>query len=176
MTENNYYIHGKMYEVNIAALTPDPNQPRKFFCPVAHEELCKSISAFGLLQPLTATLYDDGNLYIVAGERRFHAAKEVGLEVVVMTYVDRNISEISLIENMQRENLLPTEKAEGLRRLKEQHNYSHEQLSEIIGKSVSTVSEILTLNRLPDDIRLECSSSKRFTHSRLLEIAKSANI
>ena len=175
MTKVNSYIHGNIFNVSIENLTPDSNQARKFFSPEAHDEMCRSISAVGLIQPITVTLVD-GKLIIVAGERRWRAAKDVGLESVQVKFVDHNISEISIIENLQRENLLPVEKAEGLQRLKEQHNYSHEQLAGIIGKSVSTISEILTLNRLPDDIKAECSTSKRYVHSRLLEIAKSPNL
>lgn len=175
MTKVNNYIHGNIFDVSIEALTPDENQARKFFSPSAHGELCRSISAVGLIQPITVTSVDE-KLMIVAGERRWRAAKDVGLEIVQVKYVDQNISEISLIENLQRENLLAVEKAEGLQRLREQHNYSHEQLAEIIGKSASTVSEILTLNRLPDDIKAECSTSKRYVHSRLLEIAKAPNL
>ena len=90
------YIHGNIYERNIEDLNPDRNQARKFFCPDAHAELCRSISAVGLIQPITVTSVD-GELQIVSGERRWRAAKAAGLEFAQVRFIDQNVSAISLI-------------------------------------------------------------------------------
>lgn len=170
----NHYEHGSIFMAAVGDLVPDRDQARKYFCPEAHAELTKTVAAYGISQLITVTRVD-GELQIVSGERRWRAAKAAGLEFVQVKFVDQNVSAISLIENLQRENLLPIEKAEGLLRLKEQHGFNHEQLAGMIGKSVPTVCEILALTRLPDDIRAECAKSKYYVHSRLLIIAKAPN-
>ena len=170
----NKMIKENVITLKIEELVADPNQARKYFDPVAHSEMVQSITKYGVINPIIVTRISD-EWKIVAGERRYRAAREAGLEEVHVRCIDSEATAISIIENLQRENLLPMEKAEGLQRLKNEHQYTHEQLAQIIGKSVPTVSEILALNRLPDDIKSECCSNKKYVHSKLLEIAKAPN-
>ena len=172
ITEKIPYVHGGLYKARIDNIKTDPAQPRKFFCPEAHSDLVRSIADVGLMQPIVVTSSGGDYLQIVAGERRFRAALEAGLTQLDVRYVDRCTAEISIIENLLREDLLPIETAEALLRVKALHGYSHEELAGIIGKSVPTVSEILKLNRLTDDIKAECRDDKRYVHTRLLYIAK----
>jgi len=163
--------HETVFSTKIVNLIPNLNQPRKLITQEAIEELKKSISAVGLINPLTVT--KQGEFFqIVAGHRRWMAVKELGFEQVQVRYVDKNLLEISLLENLQREDLLPMEKAASLEILKKEHNYTNEQLANIIGKSATTVSEILKLNQLPEEIKSECYKSNKYVHTRLLEVVK----
>jgi len=109
------YEKGKLYDLPIIDLKTDPNQPRKSIDSQALEELATSIKTHGIIQPLLFRVADDSPyLLIVAGERRYNAAQQVGLLVVPGLYVEGNPSEIALIENMLRQDLTAVEEAEGL--------------------------------------------------------------
>ena len=157
------YKKGKLYDISIIDLKPDPNQPRKSMDPVALEELAASIKTHGVIKPiLFRTAADSPQLIIVAGERRYKAAQQAGLLTLPGICVEGNPSEIALIENMLRQDLTPVEEAEGLQVLMTEQKYSQEQLAGIIGKARQTINEILLVNRLPQDIREESILNRRF--------------
>ncbi|MGD9976032.1 MAG: ParB/RepB/Spo0J family partition protein [Desulfatirhabdiaceae bacterium] len=108
----------------------------------------------------------------LAGERRLEASRQAGLTAVPAIFIDGNHAEISLVENLLRENLTAVEKAEALDKIMKDHGYTQEALAGVIGKARSTVNEILTLNRLPQEIRDECRGNKTVSRSTLIEIAR----
>ena len=167
------YKKGKLYDLSIIDLKPDPNQPRKSMDPVALEELAASIRTHGVIQPiLFRTAADSPQLIIVAGERRYKAAQQAGLLALPGICVEGNPSEIALIENMLRQDLTPVEEAEGLQVLMTEQKYSQEQLAGIIGKARQTINEILLVNRLPQDIRDQCRGDRKISRATLIEIAR----
>ena len=167
------YKKGKLYDLPIIDLKPDPNQPRKSMDPQALEELVASIKTHGIIQPiLFRVTAESPYLIIVAGERRYKAAQQAGLLVLPGICVEGNPSEIALVENLLRQDLTPIEEAEALDRLLKEQSYTHEQLAGIIGKARNTLTEILSLNRLPLEIRDECRSSTTTARKTLIEIAR----
>lgn len=163
----------RMYDVPLASLDIDPNQPRKHFDEEAMTELVASVSRHGILQPVIFRRDAEGSLILVSGERRFRAAKQAGKETIPGVFIEGgNTVEIALVENLLRENLNPIEEAEALQRLKEEGDYTQEQISEVIGKAVSTISEILSLNRLPESIKDECRDNSTFSRRMLVEVAR----
>lgn len=169
---NSPYEKGSLYQIPCADLQADPNQPRKYFDPDAQQDLVNSIKDKGVLQPILFRADKDGNPILVAGERRLQAAKEAGLKTIPAILVEGNHSEIALVENLLREDLTAIELAEALDHIMKEHNYTQDQLTGIIGKAKSTVSEILSLNRLPYEIRDECRENPKVSRKTLLEIAK----
>jgi ParB family chromosome partitioning protein len=166
-----YYEDGSFFSVEIGLISPDPDQPRKFFNPKSLAELSGSIKKSGVLQPVVIRKDQEGKVYLVAGERRYRAAKMAGLKKIPCVLTKGDPAEIALIENLQREDLNPIEEAEALAGLMGKHRYSQKILAEIIGKARTTVNEILTLNRLPEEIKAECRTSN-IPKSVLFEIAK----
>ena len=134
---------------------PNRNQPRKQFDQEALEELAGSIKQYGIIQPIVVTKKDD-YYEIIAGERRWRAAKMAGLKeipVVVKEYSDKEIAEISLIENIQRENLNPIEEAQAYKTLIEEYNLTQEELSERISKSRAQIANTMRLLKLHEDVQ-----------------------
>jgi len=166
------YEKGKLYNIIIDDLHPDPNQPRKYMDPQALNELTASIKQHGILEPILFRQDTDGTLYIVAGERRIAAARNAYLESVPGIFVEGSHAEISLVENLLRQDLTAVEEAEALKRLMDEQKYTQEQLSRIIGKATSTISEILSINKLPQEIRDECRTDPTISKNILIEIAK----
>jgi ParB family chromosome partitioning protein len=167
------YEKGKLYDLPITDLKPDPNQPRKSMDAQALEELVASIKNHGIIQPiLFRVTADSPTLTIVAGERRFKAAQQAGLTTLSGICVEGNPSEIALVENMLRQDLTPVEEAEGLQALMTEQKYTQEQLGGIIGKAQSTLSEILSINRLPQEVRDDCRGDRTISRSGLISIAK----
>ena len=166
------YEKGNLYQISIIDFKLDPTQPRKVVDPVALAELAASIAKFGILQPLLFREADQGYVYIVAGERRFKAAQKVGLLILPAICVTGDYAEIALIENLQRQDLTIVEEAEALQRLKEEKKYTDEQLSGVIGKARQTVTDILTLNRLPLEIRDKCRGDRTISRTTLITIAR----
>jgi len=171
------YEKGTLYQIPVADLQPDPNQPRKYMDPQALDDLTASIAQHGVLTPILFRLSQPPEgasppLFIVAGERRCEAAKRAGLTKVPAILVDGNHAEIALVENLLRQDLTPVEEAEALDRLVKEENYTQEQLGIIIGKARTTVSEILSLNRLPQQVRDECRSDTKVTRKTLIGIAR----
>lgn len=166
------YEDGSMLSVDIELITPNPDQPRHYFNPDTLEELSQSIKQKGVLQPVIIRKGNDGQVLLIAGERRYRAAKMAGLKKIPAILSKGNPLEIAIIENLQRENLSPIEEAEALARLMKEFEYTQEQLAKVIGKGRSTIAEILSLNKLPDDLRDQCRESDKYPRRLLLEVSK----
>lgn len=141
--------------VNITKVEPNREQPRKNFDEDALEELAESIKQFGLLQPI---LVQDRKTYyeIIAGERRWRAAKKAGLKevpVIIKNLTEQEIVEISLIENIQRENLNPIEEAQAYKRLLTEFNLKQDEVAERVAKSRTAVTNSMRLLKLCDNVQ-----------------------
>ncbi|MCM1125598.1 MAG: ParB/RepB/Spo0J family partition protein [Lachnospiraceae bacterium] len=141
--------------VNITKVEPNREQPRKNFDEDALEELSESIKQFGLLQPI---LVQDRKTYyeIIAGERRWRAAKKAGLKevpVIIKNLTEQEIVEISLIENIQREDLNPIEEAQAYKRLLTEFNLKQDEVAERVAKSRTAVTNSMRLLKLCDDVQ-----------------------
>jgi ParB family chromosome partitioning protein len=136
--------------IPIEKIFRDENQPRKEFDKEKIEELAQSINKNGLIQPLIVTKKDSENYTLVAGERRWRASQIANLKILpaLLLPTDLDKDEISLIENIQRENLKVTEEAQAYQRLIEKNNYTHDQLSKIVGKSRSHITNLLRILNL----------------------------
>ncbi len=166
--------------LRISMVDPKSDQPRKYFDKDALESLAESIKENGLLQPIIVREYADERYQIIAGERRFRASKIAGLEeipAVILDKSDREAAELSLIENIQRENLNPIEEALAFRALIENHSLTQEELSERIGKSRSAIANAMRLLDLPDEV-LEMVANKDISagHARALLGLKSREL
>lgn len=170
-TLSNTYQKGKLYDIPLADLQADPNQPRKSLDAQALEELTASIQKHGVLEPILFR-QENETLYVVAGERRVIAAGKAGLATIPAVFIEGNHAEIALVENLLRQDLTPVEEAEALQGLMDQQQYSQDQLSAIIGKARTSITELLSLNRLPQAIRDECRGDRKINKSALIEIAK----
>ena len=138
-------------------------QPRKLFDPDALADLADSIRQHGIIQPLTVRKLQSGYYQIIAGERRWRAARMAGLRqvpVVVIEADDRKAMELAMIENLQREDLNPMEEAEGYRTLMEQYGLTQEETSQRVGKSRSAVANALRLLHLSDEVRVLVEEGK----------------
>ncbi len=144
-------------EINIDLIKPNPDQPRTEFDEEALTELATSIKELGIIQPVSLRKMGDGSYQIIAGERRYRAAKLAGLKSMpayVRTVEDETVMEMALIENIQREDLNAVEIALTFQKLIEQYNLTQEKLSERIGKKRATIANYLRLLRLPAEIQL----------------------
>ena len=166
------YEKGKLYDLDIAKVQPDPEQPRKFFDEQALAELAASIASHGVLQPILVREGVDGMFIIVSGERRYQAAKNAGLATIPAILTDGEPAEISIIENLLRENLTAIEEAEAVERLRALHDYALSDLATALGKSDSTLSEILSLNKLPVAVKDDCRNDPKAGRSILVLIAR----
>ncbi len=141
--------------VKISKVEPNKNQPRKQFDEDSLLELADSIKLYGVLQPLL--VLDKGNYYeIIAGERRWRAAKLAGIKeipVLIKEYTEREIVEISLIENIQRENLNPIEEAIAYKRLLEDFNLKQDEIAERVAKSRTAVTNSIRLLKLDEKVQ-----------------------
>ena len=139
-------------ELKITDVMPNKNQPRERFDEEALEALSESIKEYGVIQPIVVTKTEKG-YKIVAGERRWRAAKRAGLKTipaVIREYDDRAVKEVALVENLQREDLNPLEIAEGYRSLMDEYGLTQEEISARLGKSRSAVANSLRLLSLDD--------------------------
>ena len=136
--------------IPIEKIFRDENQPRKEFDKEKIEELAQSISKNGLIQPLILTKNENDSYTLVAGERRWRAAQIANLKILpsLLLPTDLDKDEISLIENIQRENLKVTEEAQAYQKLIDKNNYTHDQLSKIVGKSRSHITNLLRILNL----------------------------
>ena len=144
--------------IPLVQISPNPDQPRKTFTENELKDLAESIKEKGVLVPIILrTVQNKPYLYeIVAGERRFRAAQMAGLSEIpalVKTLTPQNAMEIALIENVQRENLNPIEEAEGYKNLMEKCDYTLEDVSKLIGKSVSYIRNLMRINSLPESVK-----------------------
>lgn len=183
MRHDNHYVEliseksfgPRIRMINIDEIYPSPNQARTELGNI--QELMDSIKEKGILEPILVRRKDE--LYeIIAGERRYAAAKNLGIKhipCIEMRVSDNEAIEIALIENIQRKDLDIFEEAEGIKTLSELYEYSHEQIAKKIGKARSTVTEIIGICRIPDDIRKMCDGYNIKSRSTIIEISKQKN-
>ena len=158
--------------INIENVSPNPHQARSELGEM--EDLVNSIRERGVLEPILVRP-KSGSYEIIAGERRYIASRKIGLNEVpciVMKVNDMEAMEISLIENLQRLDLDVFEEADGLKYLAENYGYKHEQISKRLGKARSTVTEIISISRIPEKIRELCDEYGIKSRSTLVEISK----
>lgn len=160
-------------ELDITKIYPNPNQPRKHFDEEALQELASSIKTHGVIQPLVVNQADDGYM-IIAGERRWRASNMAGLDkvpVVIKNYTEKQVKEISIIENLQREDLNPIEAARAIKQLMDEYNLTQEVVSDRIGKSRSSIANTLRLLTLyPDVIKMIEDGRLSSGHARSLVV------
>ncbi|ANQ27756.1 chromosome partitioning protein ParB [Vibrio natriegens] len=163
---------GELIELAIGQLQPGVYQPRKDMAPEALEELAASIQSQGIIQPIVVRQVNSGQYEIIAGERRWRAAKQAGLKRVpclVKKVEDRAAIAMALIENIQREDLNVIEEAQALERLQDEFTLTHQQVADVIGKSRTTVSNLLRLNQLELEVkRLVADKKLEMGHARAL--------
>lgn len=146
---------GKTVSLRLVDVVPNPDQPRHRFEDDALEELAASVGKHGILQPLLVRPMADGSYQIVAGERRWRAARMAGLSevpVVIRELSDRETAELALIENLQREDLNPMEEALGYQHLIEQYDLTQEQVATAVNKSRPAVANAMRLLKLPASV------------------------
>ena len=151
--QKNEKVTGKIYEISVNAISPNPHQPRKNFSEVELRELSVSISENGILQPLSVRKIRDGVYELISGERRLRAAKLAGLSVVPCIQVDtslRNAAILSLMENIQRQDLNCFEEAAGIAKLIDFYGITQEETAQRLGKSQSAIANKLRLLKLSD--------------------------
>ena len=164
----------------ISQVEPGLNQPRKRFDQEALADLAESIRIHGIIQPLTVRRLSTGYYQIIAGERRWRAAKLAGLTevpAVIMEADDRKVMELGLIENLQREDLNPAEEARGYQTLMEEYGLTQEQVAQQMGKSRPAIANTLRLLALPEDIMklvVEGQLSVRQTEALIKALQKQA--
>ena len=161
--------------VPIDQIDPNPTQPRQSMGDLS--ELMASISEKGIIEPLVVR-QQGGRYQIVAGERRYQAAVQVGLRelpVVFRDVDDSEIIEIALVENLQRKDLTPFEEAEALQALSQRCGYTHEDLARHLGKSRTAITESLSLNKMPEEVRRVCRLADISSKSLLIEIVRQSD-
>jgi ParB family chromosome partitioning protein len=159
--------------VPIDRLDPNPDQPRQVMGDLS--ELMASISEKGIIEPLVVRQRPGGRYQIVAGERRYQAAVQVGLRelpVVIRDVDDTEIIEVALIENLQRKDLGAFEEAEAMASLADRCGYTHEDLAKRLGKSRTSVTESLALAAMPDEVRNLCRLADISSKSLLLQVVR----
>ena len=142
-------------EIDIKLIDPNKNQPRKTFDPTALKEMADSIRQHGIIQPIVVNDMNNGRYMIIAGERRFRGALIAGLKnvpVVIKNYTDKQVQEVSLIENLQREDLNPIESARAIKQLMDSHGFTQESVADRIGKSRSAIANTLRLLSLRPEV------------------------
>lgn len=169
---SNYEMRqGDVEKIDITKVYPNPNQPRKTFDKESLNELTESIRIHGLIQPIIVNKMDDGYM-IIAGERRYRACKLCGLnqiDAIVKNYSNKQISEISIIENLQREDLNPVEVAKGIKKLMDEYGLTQEKVAERLGKARSAIANsvrILTL--YPEVLEMVEKGKVSFGHAKIL--------
>jgi ParB family chromosome partitioning protein len=164
---------GTLYDLELSKLTPNPDQPRKVFSDAEIQVLADSIKEKELLQPILVKELEDGKIIIVSGERRFRAYQLLERDKIPAWFTTGDAEELALVENLVREDLSPIETAEALKKLSDKFGKdANVALAKLIGKAKSTVSEILSLNKLPEDLREKARGDKRFALRELKNIAK----
>lgn len=161
--------------INIGTIDPSPQQPRTELGDI--KELMASIKEKGILEPILVRR-KDSRYEIIAGERRFVAARSLNMKEVAcieMEVSDNEAMEISLIENLQRKDLDVFEEAEGLKALGEIYGYDHQKIANKIGKARSTITEIINVGRIPKEVRDLCREHGIKSRSTVIEISKQKN-
>jgi ParB family chromosome partitioning protein len=161
--------------VPIDLLDPNPGQPRQVMGDLS--ELMASVAEKGVIEPLIVR--QRGSRYqIIAGERRYHAAVQVGLRelpVVIRDADDAEVLELALVENLQRKDLTAFEEAEALQQLAQRCRYTHEDMARKLGKSRTSITEALSLNSMPEEVRNLCRLADISSRSTLLQIVRQAD-
>jgi len=158
--------------VPIGQIDPNPDQPRQMMGDLS--ELMASIAEKGILEPLIVR-QQRGRFQIIAGERRYQASVQVGLEeipVIIRDVDDRELIELALIENIQRKDLTAFEEADSIGALSEKFEYTHEELAKRLGKSRTAITELLALNIITSDVKKFCILADISSKSLLLQIAR----
>ena len=158
--------------IPIEQIDPNPNQPRQVMGDLS--ELIASITEKGIIEPLVVRPRGD-RFQIVAGERRYQASVQVGLQelpVVIRDVDDTEMLELALIENLQRKDLTPFEESEALHGLAQSCGYTHEDLARRLGKSRTSVTESLALNAIPEEVRNLCRLADISSKSLLLQVVR----
>ncbi len=162
---------GEVSKIPLNKVYANPNQPRKTFDKESINELSDSIRVHGLIQPIIVNEMPDGYM-IIAGERRFRASKQCGLkeiDAIVKKYTAKQVAEISIIENLQREDLNPVELAKGIKKLMEEHDLTQEKVAERLSMSRSAVANSLRILTLyPEVIELVEKGKISFGHAKVL--------
>lgn len=169
---SNYEMrHGDVEKIDLSKVYPNPNQPRKTFDKESLNELAESIRIHGLIQPVIVNKMDDGYM-IIAGERRYRACKICGLtqiDAIVKSYTNKQISEISIIENLQREDLNPVEIAKGIRKLMDEYGLTQEKVAERLGKPRSAIANSVRILALyPEVLDMVEKGKVSFGHAKIL--------
>jgi ParB family chromosome partitioning protein len=163
--------------IPIDKIRPNPDQPRKFIGDI--RELSDSIRQKGVLEPLLVRYVPrEDTYYIISGERRYHASKAAGLhELPCIEKIadDAETLELALIENLQRKDLTPFEEADGLQRLADQFDYTHDDIAKKIGRARSSVTETMSLRVIPESVRRECVENGIVSISLLLQVSRQPN-
>jgi ParB family chromosome partitioning protein len=165
---------GKM--IRVTAITSNVDQPRVNLGDLS--DLVSSIEKHGILEPLLVRRRR-GGYQLISGERRFHAAMQVGLSEVPcieLAVDDQHALEIALVENLQRQGLNPFEEADGFHTLIHKYGYTHDRVAEAVGRSRVTVSETVALLKLPDDVRDACRRADITAKGILVEISKAPSV
>jgi ParB family transcriptional regulator, chromosome partitioning protein len=163
--------------IPIEKIRPNPDQPRKFIGDVS--ELAASIREKGVLEPLLVRYVPrEDTYYIISGERRYHASQSAGLQelpCIEKIADDAETLELALIENLQRKDLTPFEEADGLQRLADHFEYTHDDIAKKIGRARSSVTESMSLRVIPAEVRKTCVESGIVSKSVLLQVARQPN-
>ena len=160
----------------LAFVEPNAGQPRTQLGNI--EELAASVREKGVLEPILVRQIAPNRYQIISGERRYRAATMAGLDeipAIELDVDDKEQLEIALIENIQRKDLTPFEEAEGLAVLQEKFGYTHDRISQVIGKSRTTVTETLLINDIPDRIRAMCREAHISNKSVLVQVARAGS-
>lgn len=159
-------------KIPVDQIKPSPYQPRQSFDEEQLNSLASSIKRKGVLQPILVQKISENSYQLIAGERRLRASEIAGLKeipAIISEFSSEDQLEIAILENVQRENLNPVEEAEGYKRLIEEFHHTQEELSEIIGKSRSHISNVMRLLTLPDEVKQMVKEGKlSFGHARAL--------
>jgi ParB family chromosome partitioning protein len=162
--------------IPLSMIEPNADQPRTSLGNI--EELAASIREKGVLEPILVRVIGPNSYQIISGERRYRAAALAGLDeipAIELDVDDKEQLEIALIENIQRKDLTPFEEAEGFLALQQRFSYTHEKISQVIGKSRITVTETLLLNEIPDRIRAMCREAGIANKSVLVQVARAGS-
>ena len=182
MQQRSFYATGQLYDIPLANIHTNPDQPRKSFDTEAMSALKQSMQVHGLLNPVAVMVGEDGQLCLVAGERRLRAARALGWLTIPARVVEGNMDDLALMENMIREDLNPMERAMSMQRYLDTHTQKNangrrvkvkqNDLAKILGMAKNSVAEILSLNRLPEDIKAVVLHDKRYPLNKLRVIAR----
>lgn len=171
--------NGILKEIRVTDIRPNPKQPRLRIDQEKLQELVESIREYGVVQPVVVRTQPGGGYELIAGERRWRASQQLGLEfipAVIREYGELQSAAIALIENLQRENLNPLEEATAYRRLMDEFQLTQDEVSQRIGKSRPQITNMIRLLSLPNEIKVKLSSGEiSIGHARTLLSVESKN-